>query len=272
MEEYIDCLNPEKTALFIAYCYLEEIKTAMVVNDISRIQECLFYLTAFLKNKIDKSIKLDKKTKIDYDYINKEYNSLLKQYPKLRELDYKRDLFENKDIEDNKRVIDRLVNIEKIIVPFNFVKKGEELKIEISDGTHKRKNNPPTPEELKQIQEYLDYKRYVFLKHNPIAQIECPNKFSNYIAFLYENGMMPADRFNNVNTIGEMKADSIYIFDDLTYEEMMQYNKPYLRKNSEIKPLNHSGDWESRVADIATRKTTQEMEDKAKQMVKNKTN
>ena len=69
-----------------------------------------------------------------------------------------------------------------------------------------------------------------------------------------------------------MKADSIYVFDALTYEEMMQYNKPYLRQHMDIKPLNHSGDWEGRVEHIATQDTSQEMKDKAKQIVKNKTN
>ena len=40
----------------------------------------------------------------------------------------------------------------------------------------------------------------------------------------------------------------------------------------DIKPLNHSGDWEGRVEHIATQDTSQEMKDKAKQIVKNKTN
>ena len=272
LDDYTNDLNPEKVALYIANSYIEEIYKSMIINDIPRMQECLFYLTAFIRNKIDRSIKIYiNRKEISYNSIKKEYEEILMKYPLLRELTQKRSFFENKDKEDNLKVIDSLLNMKKLYVKESFVKKGEEPNIIIKDGTHRR-NTPPTEEELRQIQEYLDYKEYIFLKNNPIAQIECPNKFSNYKAFLYENGMMPADRFFNVNTIGEMKADSIYIFDDLTYEDMMQYNKPYLRQHMSIKPLNHSGDWESRVENIATMETSQEMKDKAKQIVKNKTN
>ena len=272
MEEYTDSLIPEKTALYVAYQYLEEIKDAMITNDISKIQECLFYLTAFLKNKIDKNIKINLGKEINYDYIKKEYEDLLRNYSELRELYYRRSFFENKDKEDNLKVIDSLVNMEMVYVKNSFVKPGPELNIKVKDGTHRRRNNPPTEEELQEIQEYLDYKKYVFLKNNPIAQIICPNKFSNYVAFLYENGMMPADRFHNVNTIEQMKADSIYVFNALSFEEMIQYNKQYLRQHMDQKPLNHSGDWEGRVERIATQETSQEMRDKAKQMIKKKTN
>lgn len=273
LDDYTNDLNPEKVALYLAKTYMDEIYKSIITNDTSRIQECLFYLTAFIKNKIDRKIKLNiDRKEINYDSIKQEYESLLIRYPFLREIKYKRSFFENKDKEDNLKVIDSLINMEKVYVKETFVKPGPELNIKVKDGTHRRRNTPPTEEELREIQEYLDYKMYVFLKNNPIAQIECPNKFSNYIAFLYENGMMPADRFHNVNTIEQMKADSIYVFDDLTYEEMMQYNKQYLRQNMETKPLNHSGDWEGRVEHIATKETSQEMRDKAKQIVKNKTN
>lgn len=272
IEEYTDSLIPEKVALFIADTYINEIYKSIITNDTIRIQECLFYLTAFLKNKIDKNIKIFRNKEITYDSIKQEYEGILIRYPELRELTYKRSFFENKDKQDNLNVINSLLTMKKVYVKESFVKKGEELDIKVKDGSHRRRNTPPTEEELQEIQDYLNYKYYTFLKHNPIAQIECPNKFSNYIAFLYENGYMPADRFHNVNTIEQMKADSIYVFDALTYEEMMQYNKPYLRQHMDIKPLNHSGDWEGRVEHIATQDTSQEMKDKAKQIVKNKTN
>jgi hypothetical protein len=151
-----------------------------------------------------------------------------------------------------------------------LIKSGERKDTKHGDVIHKRK--APTDDELKQIEEYLQYKYYIYLKNKPLAQITGVESFSNYIAFLYENGMMPADRLLNVNTISEMKADSIYVFDALTYEEMIEYDKTYLRKHMDIKPLNHSGDWEGRVEKISTMETSQEMKDKAKQMIKNKTN
>ena len=80
--------------------------------------------------------------------------------------------------------------------------------------------------------------------------------------------MMPADRLKNVNTLNQMNKDSIYIFDALTYEEMIKYSKDYLRRNSEIKPLNHSGAWMERLDKIATMETSEEHKEKAKQMIK----
>jgi len=268
LDDYTNELNPEKVSLYLANRYIDEINTAIITNDTNKQQESLFFLTAFVNNKIDKSIELDLGKKVTYNSIKKEYEAILMKFPHLKEITYKRSFFENKDKNDNISVINSILNMKKVYVKESFVKAGEEPDIKFKDGKHRRKNTPPTEEELRQIQEYLDYKRYVFLKNKPIAQIECPNKFSNYIAFLYENGMMPADRFKNVNTIEQMKADSIYIFDDLTYEEMMQYNKPYLRKNSIIKPLNHSGDWEGRVKTISTMETNEDMRIKAKQMIK----
>lgn len=268
IDEYTNNLNPEKTALYIAYLYLNEIKEALVYNDMDKVQECLFFLTAFINNKIDKNIEIsiNYDNVINYEKIKQEYETILMRYPFLRELNYNRRLFENKPLEDNKKVIDSLLNMEKIQVSESFVKPGHNNQIDPS--LEKRTRREPTEEEKEEIERYLEYKYYTFLKNSPIAQIECPQAFSNYIAFLYENGMMPADRFKNVNTISQMKADSIYIFDDLTYEEMMKHNKTYLRRYSKIKPLNHSGDWESRVANIINMETPKEMHEKAKQMVK----
>lgn len=273
LDDYTNDLNPEKVALYLANSYIQEIYKCIIINDTSRMQECLFYLTALIRNKIDRSIKIYVNRKeVSYDSIKQAYEELLIKFPDLRRLNYKRSFFENKDKEDNLKVINSLLNIKKVYVPESFVKKGQDPDIKIKDGTHRRRNTPPTEEEKQEIQDYLDYKEYIFLKNNPIVQMECPNKFSNYKAFLYENGMMPADRFYNVNTIEQMKADSIYVFDALTYEDMMKFDKPTLRKISKIKPLNHSGDWEGRVKAISTMETTPEMREKAKELVKNRTN
>jgi len=267
IDEYTNNLNPEKVSLFLAKTYINEIYNLLLENDYSKIQEYLFYLTAFINNKIDKKTKIIiNGKKVTYGSIRIEYEKILTKLKDLKELYASRSLFENKEISDNKKVIDSLLNMKKIIIDESFVKKGTSKNTNSSNTP--RIITPPTEEDKRQIERYLEERYYAYLKNNPIAQIECNQAFSNYIAFLYENGMMPADRLKNVNTLNQMNKDSIYIFDALTYEEMMKYSKDFLRRNSEIKPLNHSGAWMERLDKIATMETSEEHKEKAKQMIK----
>ena len=183
----------------------------------------------------------------------------------------KRKNFENKNLDDNKKAIDSLIHMKKIIVDESFVKPGYKKETKNHTGK-KRIITEPTEAEKREIADYLDYKRYQFLKHHPIAQIDCEEEFSKYTAFLYENGLMPADRFKNVNNMSQMKADSIYIFDALTYKDRMKENKSEIRESYPIKPLNHSGSWEERLEELTKKDTSDEMKEKAKELVKNRTN
>ena len=272
LDDYTSDLNPEKLALFIAGNYMNEIYNALDNADIRAAQESLFYISAFIKKKIDKSIKisLPGRDEISYDMIKREFLYLLEDYSYLKDVYLKRSFFEHKELDFNKSMIDNIINMKDIKISGKLINPGERKDTKHGDVIHRRK--APTEDELKQIEEYLQYKYYIYLKNKPLAQITGEEYFSNYIAFLYENGMMPADRLLNVNTVSEMKADSIYVFDASTFDEMKNKNKTFLRKNSEIKPLNHSGDWEDRLQRIIEMDTSDELKEKAKELVKkNKT-
>lgn len=270
LKDYTDDLNPEKVSIYLAGYYMDEVYKGLINSEYNKTQEALLYIAAFLRTGIDKSIILpmNGRGETSYTSIKQEYEKLLRIYPQLKDLYLKRSYFENRDLDLNKDIIENMINMKNIKVKGNFIKPGEAKEIEYTDGTHRRKNHPATEEEKRQIEEYLEYKRFVFLKNKPIAQILGEDYFSNYVAFLYENGMMPADRFLNVNTISQMKADSIYIFDASNIKERIYLDKTTLRRISEIKPLNHSGNWEERLELIANQETNNELKEKAKQLVK----
>lgn len=208
--------------------------------------------------------------RVDYDFIKKKYDNLFVLYPFLKDVYMKRSVFENKDKDLNLKIIDSLFSVKKIKINGKFITPS---KMFYKHGVGSKKSNEPlTDEEKKLIDEYLDYKRYVYYSNSPIAEIECTDIFSNYSGFLYKNGVIASDRFKNINAMSELKADSIYFFNVLNFKKRMALSKFYLRANSNIKPLNHAGNWEERVSRIVNMGTSDEMINGAKQFVKKRTN
>ena len=267
LDDYVDLLIPEKVALLLSYTYLNDIYLCIKSNETSKMQEKLFYVTAFLKNKIDRDITISVNgIPVNYDYIKNIYNDLLTKYSFLHEIKMKRSLFEGKDLEINKQVIDRLINMDRIKVKGMFLRPGQKNIAEDSKLKTRQKRILVSQDV---VDEYLEERYYEYLRHNPIAQITCTSEFSNYVGFLYENGIIPADRLLNV-TPSNLNQDAIYIFDSVNFDKQIKMDKQTLRKTSVIKPLNHSGQWEERLESIIYQPTCDKMKEKAKELVKQK--
>lgn len=112
------------------------------------------------------------------------------------------------------------------------------------------------------VRKYIQERYYVYLKNKPLARIREIDKFSNYIGFLYENGMIPADRLLNVDS-------ESYIFDAIDFESDIKLDKQALRRKSIIKPINHVNNWEKKLEKIINMDTTDECISKGKQLIKN---
>ena len=261
-EEYTDTLNPEKTSLFIANLYLHRLKEAVVRKDVLAAQECIFYLRAYLRLKInvDKEISFYYEEPISNKIITREINNALKELPELRVLDYDRSFFENKPLEDNKKVIETLLKIESLKTDEIFIKNGKKYIRSAGLGL-KKKREKASPEELEQIAKLLAEKEYVYLKNEPIAQIECDKRFSNYRAFVYENGMVPADRFKGIYHLDLAKQDAVYVFDAENFEEMIKLDKQDLR--GKVPRFYHSSKWKDKVDDVVSKETPEELHEAA---------
>ena len=272
LTDYTDDLNPEKVAMYLAGYYMDEAFLGVKENDRIKAQESLLYISAFLRSGIDKRLILpmNGRGETSYNSIKDQFDFIRDTFDlDLYDIYYKRKNFEGKDLEENKKAVNSLISMKRLKTDESFIKPGEKKETKNKTG-RKRIITETTEEERRQIKEYLDYKELQYLKHGPIAQIDCDHEFSNYKAFLYENGIMPADRLKNVNTITEMKADSIYFFDAETFDDDITKTKTELRESSKIKPLNHSGTWEERLDKIIEMDTSDKLKEAAKQMVKKK--
>ena len=160
----------------------------------------------------------------------------------------------DKDKNDNMNVINSLINMNTIKTNDIFIRSGKTDK----KGTSSKNNRRiPTLEELEAIKKYLDYKLYIYLKNKPIAEIVCDDSFSNYKAFLYQNGLIAADRFYKVNTASEMKKDAIYIFDALNFPKKIQLSKQELIGNTPR--IFHVNGWEDQIDEMCTSSTSDEL-------------
>jgi len=195
---YVDSLDESKARLYIAYNYLIE----CINTSSNNLQSNIFYLTAYLEEYKNTNTKLIiNSSYIDYDYIKERYQYILTNNPTLKEIHYKRDFFLNHSKNDNINVIDTLLNM-SIIKTNGFVINSESYNDPKNKKYHKKR--VPTDEEIIKIKEYLKQKWYQYLKNKPLALITCDNEFSNYKAFLYNNGMVLSDRFLKVNTESEL--------------------------------------------------------------------
>ena len=260
---YTDTLNSEKVAIFLANSYLE--KANQVLPDYYQAQKYLFYVSAFLKESISKKVRIIRNNKvIDYDYIECEYKKILNNYNMLKDIVYDRDIFIKNNIKNNIKVIDSLINMKEIIVDESFIKSGftDNIRNNIN------RNNSKTEIDNEKIKKYLQERYYTYLKNSPIAKIQGEDKFSNYIGFLYLNGMIPADRLLNITSESDFNQDAIYVFDILNFDKDIKLDKQILRSNPRIKTINHINDWQNKVDKITKLSTSEEMHEKAKEYIK----
>ena len=267
ISEYVDCLNPEKLSLYIAYNYLLKVKEACLDDKKYNPNYPFLYISAFLRSGIDKKTKIypDYSIEFSYENVKKEFDRLMKEY-KLEDLYYKRSLFEENTKEENISIINSLLKIQKVYETEKFIKPGHNETERESTGI-KRKRRDLTFEDLLMIEDYVKEKEFEYLKHEPIAKLECMDSFSNYVGFLYENGIIACDRLKNVNSLSELKADSIYFFKADSYDESIKKNKQELRRESDIKPLNHTGNWKERLSNIINMPTDEKTQNEAKNLV-----
>jgi hypothetical protein len=258
---YTDTLNPEKTSLFIACHYLDELRQALSMRNLIKAQECVFYLSAYLDLKINQGKKIYYNNEsITNETIKAELHKAFMLMPELKVLNYERSFFEGKPLEDNKAVIDTLLKIKDLVTDEVFIKKGDRYVRTSASGLY-RKRDDASAEEKEAIAKLLADKEYAYLKHHPIAQIECHKRFSNYKAFVYENGIVPADRFKGIYHLDLAKQDAVYVFDADNFEELIKLNKQELQ--GIVPRFYHSKSWKDKVAECATKETTPELEKSA---------
>ena len=264
LESYVDTLNPEKAAFFLAIYYLKHAFLSIKKGDLDLANEYLFYLSAYFKlNKKDISMYIYNK-EYTYSYLKETYNNLLLSLNNLKDIYYDRRFFLGKEKEDNKNVINSLLNMETIKVRELFVKRGngEGLTHEVKESTSRSKL---TYVESRAVITALDEKEYVYLKNNPVAKIVCENKFSNYIAFLYKNGIILADRFRGVHRLSELKQDAIYVFNTLNFEEKIRHTKTELIHNTPR--IFHIDGWEEKVSNLSKQETTDEIKNEVEEII-----
>ena len=199
LDFYTDTLNAEKIGLFLAYTYLIKSRIFIENENFEKAQEYLFYVSAYLKKGFDKSLKIHvNNEEISYFKIKNCYDEILKNFSNLNEFVLRRDTFIDKNLEDNKKVISSLINMNNLKTNDIFIKPGSSDK---EKKISSRTVTPLTLEEEEMVITYINDKLYTFLRNNPKAKIDCDNRFSNYIAFVYENGMILADRLKGINRI-----------------------------------------------------------------------
>ena len=261
---YIDTLTDEKVVLYLCYYYLDGINKAMEVNDIKKAQEYSFFISSFVeRNIVSKSRVYVGDYIVDYNYVKFKFLDILKRYPQLKIVLYDRDFFLGKDLDDNKNVINSLVNMSTIRTDELFIKGGH---VDRSKSDSSRVINPISEEESILVKKYLDDKLYAYLRNNPSAQIVCSNQFANYIAFLYENGMITADRFKGIYRLSETQSDAVYVFDADNFEEKILLNKQQLIGNTPR--IFHNPGWEDKVRDVSLLSTSSELHDKGLELIK----
>lgn len=120
-DDYLDTLVSEKVAMYMSYHYLN--RAYSNVYDLNKLQENLFYVTAFLRQIISSNTKMTLYGEtVNFDYIKKKYEKIVNKYNIIDDFICDRSLFIGKNIDDNKRVIDSLINMKRVLVDDSFVK------------------------------------------------------------------------------------------------------------------------------------------------------
>ena len=259
---YLDSLSIEKVKLYLAYYYMECLLDSIKLNDFNMAQECCFYLNSYFKGNSNSSLCISGDV-FNFDSLKKRYEDILRRYPNLNRLDMNREFFLHHSKEDNLSVIDSLLKMKTIRTNEFFVKGGKD---DSKSNGQEREVTPLTEEEERAVKEYMDHKLYTYLKNRPLAQIVCNNSFANYIAYLYRNGMITADRMLRVNRVSETQSDAVYVFDADNFEDRIVLNKQQLRGNTPR--ILHIPGWEDRIGEIASMSTSDSLREEAIKLVK----
>ena len=263
---YIDSLDEGKVSLFLAFNYLRGLVESLKNGNMVQAQEFAFYISAYLKLDKNKIVLPYQNYSLSYNFIKSSFERLVSKYPKLKDVYMSRDLFTNNSYEDNRSVIDSIINMDTIRTNEFFIKGGKD--------NNKKGNNsgnsiePVSDWEKEQVREYVEHKLYTYLKNKPIAQIICDNKFANYIAYLYENGMITADRLLGIYRLSSTQNDAIYVFDAFNFEDKIKLNKPQLWGNT--RRIFHNPGWEDEVDEVANVETSPEYHEEAIRLSKRK--
>ena len=264
---YLDSLNIDKVKFYLAYYYLESLIRATVLNDFNLAQECCFYLSSYFTGRENNlSILINNKI-VTYKSLKDEFIFILNKYPNLKRLVYDRNFFLNHSKEDNLNVIDSLLKMKTVRTDEFFVKGGKDS---TKKGSNKGEPTELTDEEERLVKEYMDHKLYTYLKNKPIAQIVCDNHFANYIGYLFDNGMITADRMLRVNRLSEIKKDAIYVFDANNFEYKILLDKFRLRREG-TRYILHNPGWEDEVGEVANLGTSDSLHEEAIKLVKRRT-
>ena len=117
-------------------------------------------------------------------------------------------------------MIDNIINLKSTETEKVIVKSDEGTGISNIERTVNSRT-PITKEEQEQLDKYIEDKYYEYLKHNPILQIDGKGNLNNYTTFLYENGIMPSDRFN-YKRLHQIKSDRAFVFDVENFETFLE--------------------------------------------------
>ena len=248
---YLYCLDTDKVGLFIAYNYILQSKKAIEYNNYDVAQKYLFYVTAYFKKNNNINIKIiskDKKINISYDELYKMYIDLLNKNIFLKELYLDRSIFQNNSVEDNKVVINNLIKNSDILNNI-FLSNISSNEFDI-------------------ISKNLSDKLYLYLKNNPVSIVRCNtcenSSFYNYLAFIYENGIILLDRFLNIESINELNNDAIYVLNTYNYEKNINRKKIELINDR----ILHISDWQDKVNRLTNLDTTDDLKESTKILVK----
>ena len=251
LNEYECSLDENKVALFLAREYLKNIVRDLKNNDYTFAQHYMFYLTSFFNDMSNRKTFISYgKKKYSYESLLAVYKRILKEYPSLKELDLDRSLFISSDYKTNRELIDTFIKMKEISISESFVKEGTVAAAKTSSSTKKvrtvsEKEKQAKEEEKEKVKYYLDLRLYEYLRRNPLARLSCENYFNNYVAFVYENGLVPADRLKNVNTASQVNSDAAYLFNIDNFDEKIKLSKQELISNTER--IIHRDGWESKL-------------------------
>lgn len=266
--DYLDTLDVEKTLIFMAYTYLFYMDCFLKHGDKKLATELSFFVDGFIKNRDNRKLHMFINGKnVSYDGIKKVYDEMVEKYD-LTKIRLTHSLFKGKSFEENIDIINSLLNVKTVFSNEILVKPDSEGNIEkTTTRGNARIIKPLTEEESELVAEFVAKRYYVYLKHNPILQVECKNRLSNYIAFLYENGMMPADRINNLTRLHQRQDDRAFVFDVTNFDDLVGLKKSELRLHPKVKPMNHTDSFERRMDKVITQETSEELHKAASEYV-----
>lgn len=268
LNDYLNTLDIERTIFYIALKYLNYMEYFLERGERALAIELSFLVDGFLKNHNNKNIKI----KIiggwlGYDDIKIKYYTLRKQY-KLPTIEFSRRLFSLKTYDENKDIINNIINLENIKTRKEII--GDELfnfpKMTNSSNVNRPRHIMTELEEIK-LDNYIENKHYVYFKNNPIAKIDGTGNLNKYSVYVYENGLMPADRFKYTN-ITQIDSDRAYVFNVDNFEEYIGSSKTELRLSGEVKAMNHTETFNDRIGKLLSLPSTDESKEKVKTIVK----